>query len=390
MFRLITPSTDAELRLRVFDSLADAESTWRALEAHGDLPSAYQLHDWLAGWHAHIGGPRGTRARIVLVEDAHGAPLMLLPLGIRREGVSRVLRWLGGSISGYHGPILAPDCPDVLLGDGFAALWSAVVAKLGGFDVAHLDRQPPTIGARRNPFHHLGAPLTNFSSPVALVGDDWASFYAGRFSSRSRGKWRRKRARLADHGPVAFQVARDPHEADAIIDALVQQKSQWLRAQGLHDLFARPHHEAFLRAMARAHPGLVQVSALRVGDAIAATHWGIVHHDTLHYWFQSHAEGDLARHSPAEILIRDLMRWCASNGVPRFDFGIGDHPYKLRWADQLVPLHDALLPRTVAGWVHQEAQRTERRLRDRIKSSDRLYTKARLLRARLFGRQSDT
>jgi CelD/BcsL family acetyltransferase involved in cellulose biosynthesis len=51
------------------------------------------------------------------------------------------------------------------------------------------------------------------------------------------------------------------------------------------------------------------------------------------YYFGTTAyERDLSRHSPGQVLLRQLLLAAVAEGAQTFDFGLGDEPFKLRFA----------------------------------------------------------
>jgi CelD/BcsL family acetyltransferase involved in cellulose biosynthesis len=377
--------TDAHVR--VFDDVDAAATVWCRLEKDGHLTSSYQRFAWLGNWQRHIGRVQGVRPALVLVEGPHGEPWMLLPLGVRKVGLARVLSWLGGDITGYHGPLIAGSCPSELLGADFPALWWRAMREVPAFDYVHLERQPPKVGTLNNPCLQLGESISAFSSPVLDLSDEWSEEYPLRASRKSRETDRRKVRRMAQHGDVEFVVAKDAQAADRIIDALVVQKSRWLGEQGLADLFGDGSHERFLRHMARAHADLLHISAITVGGKIWATHWALACDGTFYYWFASYEEGELTRFSPGDMLVRSLMEWSTNHDIHVFDFGVGSQAYKNRWADRHVPLHECVLPRSGLGRLYVIAARTNRWLRRTIKESPRVLAVANGIRVRFYGRK---
>ena len=369
--------------IRIHHSFDTVEGAWLSVEEDGHLPSSFQRFVWLSNWQRTVGTTQGIRPVLVVVELAAGTPCMVLPLGLVGGRLVTKLVWLGGDSSGYHGPLIGQRCPPDLLGGEFAVLWRRVVRELPRFDYVHFERQPPTIGAFENPFLRLGETISTFASPVVDLGDDWEVEYQRRVSRKSRETDRRKVRRMASQGEVEFVVAVREEEIDEIISTLVVQKTRWLRALGLFDLFEDGSHERLLRELKRDHPDLVHVSAIKVGGTIRATHWAMVNDGTFYYWFASYEQGELSRYSPGDLLVRSLMEWCCSNGVSAFDFGIGDHGYKVRWADRRVPLHEWVSARSLRGWLFTVAASANRWLRRTIKRSPRIYALASAVRARL-------
>jgi CelD/BcsL family acetyltransferase involved in cellulose biosynthesis len=127
-----------------------------------------------------------------------------------------------------------------------------------------------------------------------------------------------------------------------MIDTLVDQKSRAFARMGQPNLFARPGHIEFYRALACAGDGkgIVHVSALRVGSDIAAANLGLSFRGCYHHHLASHGDGHLSRFGPGIFHLHELMRHAIESGCTSFDFTIGDEPYKRDWCDGAQELYD--------------------------------------------------
>jgi hypothetical protein len=70
-------NTPVIARLEVFDTMARAEPSWRALENGSLLATAYQRFDLLSAWHRHVGASSGITPFIVVGFNRAGEPLFL-------------------------------------------------------------------------------------------------------------------------------------------------------------------------------------------------------------------------------------------------------------------------------------------------------------------------
>jgi CelD/BcsL family acetyltransferase involved in cellulose biosynthesis len=89
-------------RLEVFDTMARAEPSWRALENGSLLATAYQRFDLLSAWHRHVGASSGFTPFIVVGFNRAGEPLFLWPFGHIHKGSLRVVRFLGSKHSNFN------------------------------------------------------------------------------------------------------------------------------------------------------------------------------------------------------------------------------------------------------------------------------------------------
>jgi CelD/BcsL family acetyltransferase involved in cellulose biosynthesis len=72
------------------------------------------------------------------------------------------------------------------------------------------------------------------------------------------------------------------------------------------------------------------LSALYIGDALAAAHLGIRADGVMHRWMPAY-DAQLARHGPGAVCLLEWVMAAAREGVRRVDMGSGAEPYKLQW-----------------------------------------------------------
>ena len=95
--------------------------------------------------------------------------------------------------------------------------------------------------------------------------------------------------------------------------------------------------------------GLIQASALRVGEKIVATHWGMDGGRFLLPVPRLPKGRVGAKYSVGRLLMETLIEWCTLNQVGVFDLTVGSEPYKLEWADDSMTIHDVTSPLTMSG-----------------------------------------
>ena len=333
---------------RVLDDLVAARVVWERLE-RASPTSPFQTYAWNAHWYETIGRSERVQPALVVVE-CQGVPWMLLPLGIRPGRFGRVLEWLGGELADYLAPLVAPECPEALLTRDFAALWRTVVASLPAFTYAHLERQPERLGERPNPFRQLDWRENPSRAHHTVLQPSWTAYYRAKSSARSRQTDRRKERRLEDHGPLTFEIASGDRAA-VILETLYAQKSRSYQELGVEDLFADERYRRFVTGLTAAAPDLAHVSALRIGDRLLATHWGLLHQRRFYCLLPTYEQSELTPHSPGAVLRLRLLQWACEQGVEVFDFTVGDEPYKDRWCEVSTALYDGLLPGSAWGHV---------------------------------------
>lgn len=383
-----SPVPDSDVaRVAVFETMADTESAWRALETGDSLCTPYQRYDFLSAWQAHVGTVEGITPFIVVGFNAADVPLFLLPLGRRRVGGLTVLEFLGGKHANFNMGLWRRKLAARI---GVPDLKAILRQIKGSADLLVLVNQPLTWTGTTNPLALLPQQRSaNFGFSGSLAPDFDVLLHA-RTNSAARKKMRKKERALADLGTVRFERIECPNEIRRVLDAFFKQKSARMRAIGVADVFAEPGVRRFIEAatterLASGEP-VIELYALSVDDIIVATMGGIVGGGRFCAMFNSILPGRYAVESPGEQLIVNLVRQCCERGLETFDLGIGESRYKQLFCEDAEPLFDNYLPLTASGHMLALAYRIGAAVKRSVKQHPALWSlvgTARRLRARL-------
>ena len=96
-----------------------------------------------------------------------------------------------------------------------------------------------------------------------------------------------------------------------------------------------------------------QLSALYVGDRLAAVHQGLRSNHVLHSWFPAY-DPSLAAWSPGMMLFVKLAREADSLGIERIDLGAGESVFKQSLASAATTVASGAVTRYA---IHRGAQR---------------------------------
>ncbi len=379
--------------ITVDDDLAAVAATWRALEASADC-TAFQTYGWVSAWQTHVGALTGTLPVIVTGRAADGTPLFLLALAIETARGLKRLTWLASDVCDYNAPILARDFAAGLDAERFRGLWRSILARLAGeprfrFDYVDLQRMPERIGAVRDPFLALDPDLHPSGAHATALSGDWETFYAAKRSPSTRKTARKKVRAIEKHGAVAFADLTDTAERRCTLDVLMAQKAQSLARMGAENFFDRPGYRDFYRAVI-AEPAtgdLVHIARLTAGDDIVATSVGLNFGGCFYLILASYDGGPISAHGPGTVHLHELIRDTIAKGYRRFDFTVGDEPYKLDWGDEVIRLFDYLAGRSLTGWGLVLAIRAFRRFKRLIKQTPVLWSLYQRLRTQFSGRE---
>jgi D-aspartate ligase len=374
-----------DLSLSVHAEFDAVESEWRRFEQIADC-TPFQTFDWLAAWQRHIGLPDGVRPVIAIARFADGAIAFMLPLAVETRSVARRLCWLGQDLNDYNAPLLARDFSQRVSFDRFLAAWDELRALMQSetasrHDWIELEKMPQTIGGQNNPFCHLAVAANPSGAHYTLLDGDWKKFYSAKRSSATRRRDRAKHKHLSEFGAVSFMTSADAGDARRTLEILIDQKSRLFAHKGIADMFGRPGWREFFLDVAT-NLG-VHVSRVQIGATCAAANLGIVFGDTYYHMLASYDDGELSRYGPGALHLRELLAYAIGRGLRRFDFTIGDEPYKLEWSDVHIKLFDYTAAATWRGWPARCRSSVRRPIKRYIKQTPWTWRAASYLRSAL-------
>ena len=279
---------------------------------------------------------------VAVMEQAESV-VGFFPFQRERMGIGKPV---GGCLSDYQGVVAARDSE-----------WDAEelirACELSIWDFDHLL-------ASQEPFRAFHRVVTN--SPVMDLSRGFEAYVQGRRASGTKRikkimGLRRKLER--EVGPLRFES----HVSDAaVLDAVIGWKSARCRRTGVFDFFQLDWTVELVRRIHQTQTDRFGgiLSALYVGDRLAAAHMGMRSRSVCHYWFPAY-EPDLAGYSPGSILLLDLARWASDHGLATLDLGKGDDAYKQSFLSSQVPVAEGSIVRPSLAGFH-------RRLRDATES----------------------
>jgi CelD/BcsL family acetyltransferase involved in cellulose biosynthesis len=370
--------------LTLHEDLASVEREWRALERSGDC-TPFQTFDWLATWQRHIGAASGVRPAIII--GRRGADVVfLLPLAVEPGTLARRLTFLGQDLADYNAPLLAREAARGLR-EQFIALWRESLRLIQAraalrHDIVVLKKMPKTIGAQDNPLLALEVRLHPSGAYETVLEADWERFYNAKRSSATRRRDRTKLKKLGELGAVRFIEPRED-ELAATLDALIAQKSKAFVRMGVPNMFARRGHSEFYRDLAMSSRALVHLSRLDVGDTMAAVNLGLTFGDCYYHILASYDDGEVSRFGPGAAHLRELLQYAIRRGCKRFDFTIGDEPYKRDWCETEQQLFDHSAAVTLRGAPAAAAAMAWGHTKRAIKHTAWAWTLAQRVRATL-------
>ena len=369
----------------VFADLDAVEALWRSMEADpACLCTPYQRFDWAAAYLRATGATEdgSTRVRVVVLRDARGRPLLLLPLVLRRERGVAVARTVGDAHANFHLPLFAArDAAALPPADVQAALVQA--GRAAGIEVYVLSHQPQTWDGAINPLLVAGEPEASDAYGLFLGPDPEATVRRA-FSADARKKLRSKEKRLVEaKGPVEYRRAETPEEARGYLDAFYAQKAARFAAMGIGDPYGGEPIRRFLAAAVSGADPAIELHALRLAESgrVLAVFGGAVSAGRYSGMMTSFdADPEVSRYSPGDLLLQHLVRDQTARGRQGFDLGVGEARYKASICDETIELAETVVPVTLRGRAFGLVRIGLKRVKRRIKRDPRLFEAVQRLR----------
>ncbi len=359
--------------LSVVEEIAALAEDWRALEDRA-LVTPYQAYGWVRPFTDTVGAAERMAFRYAVLRDAGGAALAILPLVITRRSGIRFAEFIGGKHANYHMGIYDPAFATGLDAAGARLMLAEIGAAIGGLDAFIFVNQPTQWQGVPNPLAQLaGGPSPSGAYKLALVPGDGEGSLRRSMSSHAHKKLKNKRNRFVAYGPSEMVRARTPAEIARVIDAFLRQKAARFAMMGIADPFAPPAVRRFLERGAQAdgdRPPVLELYSLDVAGQSVATYVGAVQAGRFSGMATSFAmDSEVAKTSPGEILLVDLIRLKSREGITVFDLGVGEARYKTTICDERDDLVDSFLPLTARGHAFALFSRAKREAKRRIKAS---------------------
>lgn len=335
---------------------AAAEALWRGLEASG-VGSPYQRFDWQRSYAAAMGAAARFEPCLILVRDGARRPVLLLPLALERRSGLRIAAPIGGKHANYHLPLMASGM--AMPSPGELRRLLRIAGRARGLDAFAFSNLPLAWHGIANPLAAGGRPSPSNGYRLAL-GADAEEVFKRAMSKDARKKLRQKDKKLRERGAVTHLVATTPGEAERILAAFLAQKRARLRELGVANPFEAAAAQDFLRAaagagLAEGRPA-IELHALMLDERIVATFGAAVDGMRCCGMFTAFdADPEIARASPGELLMLEVIRFQCRRGRRFFDLGVGEARYKSSLCDEVEELVDVVLPVTLRGRAYAAA-----------------------------------
>ncbi|WP_424362820.1 GNAT family N-acetyltransferase [Methylocystis parvus] len=378
-----TQTSENTTMVEVVTDPARLRDDWVALAGRASI-SPYQTYSFSWSWADTIGRIEDVQPFLVVARDETGRAAAILPLCVQQRAGLKIALFLGGRESNFNLPILDPNAhfDEASLRN---LLRRAAKVSDDPPDLIYLRNQPRRFEGVYNPLAFAEArPSASFAYGATLPAR--VEDLGARLSKDARKKLKKKEARLAELGELTYEHCATGARGDAILEALIRQKSARFSDMGVDDAFGRGVVTFLKRLQNETGDRALELHALSVGGRIVATYAGIMRGGRFSGMLNSFdMDEEIARSSPGDLLLHALMRNLVSRGMTHFDLGTGEARYKNAVCDETIELCDFVLPVSARGAVAAPLFSAFLQLKRRVKQSpglSRAYYRAR----RLIGR----
>ena len=351
----------------VFDGADEALAALDSVQG-GLVSTGFQSLNWLTVLYEDLAPAKRAMPRLVVVSERNsGEVVFVLPLVIKKKRAMRVACFADLGVSDYGGPILGPA--PLVKGRSIRRAWRAVRRAMHDVDMIRLERMPAEIGGRPNPLvTRMGVAPARHSGNVLTIETTVEDYL------RARGKKYRKEVERCTRlwqkeANPRFARATTPEEIARGYRELEEQQSARHEALGSKYVLDEPAFRSFYErlVMDGTECELGYLFTLEANGDVIAGLFGIVHDGTFTLLRIANGGERWSHLSPGRLVIVEAMKYFVAHGVRRFDFGIGDYPFKRGFGVAEVPLHDlivardiAALPRALYHHVVARARRSDR------------------------------
>jgi CelD/BcsL family acetyltransferase involved in cellulose biosynthesis len=262
-------------------------------------------------------------------------------------------------VADYNAPIVTAG--RTLSRQEFHDVWADVLSLLPGFDVIDLKKIASDVAGAVNPLAYLDCTPFGESGHSIVLTRMRDQTDTRRSIVRLRRKLQSCAKGLNQIGESRFIVNPAAAEAARVTERLFELKRRKYQRTSTPDFLAAPGVERFYREMiSPARLGKIShLSALTIGDAVAAAHLGFIGRGRFYYIFTAY-DTAFGRHRVGHLLLQHLIDQSVTQDFDTFDLGIGDASYKNKWANHHLALHSHERAVTAAGRVYLQMRRVRR------------------------------
>ncbi len=319
----------SSITTHVFDSFDESSlhpECWARLLDNGETNAVNLTWQWQRSWWKAFG--RGRLLLIVAVQD--GQTQAIAPFFT--EG-GMVFNLCPEDHLGFVGNVADPEVLDALLNTA-----RAQVPDFVGYRFFFIPDTSSTGGHLQAAAARLGLTCIDEGALPCPYLDIAGKPEAARNCTRKKSLRRHERY-FRREGNLVVQHCREPEAILPHLDGFFQQHIERRATTPYPSQFEDQEQRTYYRNLTQdvGPTGWLRFTVLQWDQRPIAYHFGLCYLGRYLYGIPSF-DVELARHSPGEVLLRQLLLAAIDEGADSFDFGIGDEDYKYRFATDDVQL----------------------------------------------------
>ena len=310
------------IRLSGFDDRRLGRSAWDALHLRGASDVVFLTWAWQSAWWEIFG-----RGELLLIGvEREGAVIALAPL-FTEAGMVYFVGSGGSDYLDFIGDTSAAEVLPALLQHA-----RSLVPDFIGFVFYHLPTTSPNVKRLDTAAQALG--LANFDEgeqpAPALDLRGQPDFAAA--ATRKKSLVRHEKHFARDGDLKVSHASKAPEILPHLDHFFAQHKARWAGTES-PSLFCDEKQQRFYRRLTElaSEDHCLRFTRIEAHTRPIAYHFGFCHRGSF-LWYKPSFDIDLARHSPGEVLLRQLLLAAIAEDAHTFDFGLGDEAFKARFA----------------------------------------------------------
>jgi CelD/BcsL family acetyltransferase involved in cellulose biosynthesis len=334
--------------LASFDHPAIGGDAWERWVEASSTRSVFQTRDWNRAWWDSFG-----RGELMLITGACGGEAVAMAPLFAEVGMGFFVASGGSDYLDFLGDVSPPG----LLSDILAAAMARIPGFIG-FRFYHVPERSVTTRLLPEAAEDLGLVLFDEGSLQAPAFDLAAT---GRAAIAKKSLVRHTRY-FERHGELVTHHYSDSESILARLPAFFEQHTRRWADTPYPSQFRDNAQRRFYQSLARAAD---QVNWLRFTEVMwdnrpVALHYGFSYRGS-YMWYKPSFDITLARRSPGEVLMRQLIMAAIQEDAAEFDLGLGEEAFKERFAThrRKVVTWGLYTPDALGRDARQASRRTE-------------------------------
>lgn len=319
------PTTSTTVRvLSGFEDPSVTPAAWDALLRDSKTDIVFLTRPWQEAWWEAFG--RGQQ--LLIAAECDRRLVTLAPL----FSDGGMIFFIGSGGSDYL-DFLGETDPGIL--SQVLRIATGCVPDFVGFRFYHVPDDSSTGAALRQAAADLGMECFDEGSLPAPAMDMAGTPNAALEASRKKSLVRHERY-FAAEGRLAVHHWTDAAAITPQLPEFFRQHAARWAVTPYPSLFQDPAQRSFYERLVQAAgpAGWLRFTRLDWDARPIAFHLGFCYRGS-YLWYKPSFEIELARRSPGEVLLRQLLLAAIEENAEAFDFGLGDEPFKRRFANRV-------------------------------------------------------